>query len=233
MRRIALAAALALCALGSIAAESWAEHEGRRVYVGVDLFGGTPSASADVFRSGFFGASLRYMVTPEIGVGFDYAFMDIEYYYPESAAGPWTGPVPWSSVPERFGDLRDSWIFYHTKHFLAPQAWFIASLEDLGAPLAIRVGGGPAISFLIPNEAAEYYPGLADAFSVFSQSFETYLGFALRLGIEYKPFEYVRLGAEYLFVVDSAAAMASDIGSLGWKYVDRAGNFVLFAGVRI
>jgi hypothetical protein len=200
---------------------------------GVDAFVGTPSAASDAFRSAFFGASLRYRLSRHFELSLDYAFMETEYYYPEGASGPWAGPVPWSSMPDRYSGMRDSWIFYHTKHFLAPQLWYIEPLDRFDLPLAVRVGAGPAISFLVPSEAAEYYPGLSDAYELFKESFQAYLGLSLRLGLEYRPWRFFRVGAEYLFVVDSFSEMAGDIGRYGWEYFDRAGNFLVFVGARL
>ncbi len=218
---------------GRAAADERPWFDGRDPHLALDFVAGTPSARADVFKSAFFGASLRYMLNRQVGLGLDYAFMDVGYYYPESSAGPWAGPLPWSSVPDRYGGMKDSWIFYHTKHFISPQAWYVASLGELELPLALTVSGGPAISFLVPNEAAEFYPGLSDAFSVFKESFEAYLGFALKLGLEFRPFDYMRVGAEYLFIVDSFTGMASEIGRLGVDYFRRAGNLAIFTGVRL
>jgi hypothetical protein len=228
-----LALTLMMAAAIPAAAEEWAVPESRKPVFGFDVAVGTPSALGDVFRTAFFGVSARYFFTPEIAVSLDYAFMEKEFYYPASASGPWVGPVPWSTLPSRFEDMRDSWIFYHTKHLLAPQLWYIAPFELLELPLAVRVGGGPAISFIVPSEAAEYYPGLSDQFEVFRQDFKAFLGFSVRLGLEVELFEHLRVGADYLFIVDSAAEMAGDVGSFGIDYFDRAGNVVIFAGFRI
>ncbi|HCM25117.1 MAG: hypothetical protein A2Z99_18580 [Treponema sp. GWB1_62_6] len=207
--------------------------QGRDVRFGVDFFVGTPSASSDIFRAVFPGVSLRYRHSGRIEFSLDYAFMDFEYYYPESPSGPWMGPVDWSSMPSRFDKLRGDWIFYQTKHFIAPQVWYIASLERYGQPLAIRLGAGPAFSLVIPSESAKFYPGLADAYEQFKKDFDIHPGWSFRLGLEYKPWRAVRLGAEYLFVIDSVTSFASDIGVWGTEYLDRSGNVLIFAGVRI
>jgi len=230
-RSLALAAALAVAPF--VAAGEGARDAGPYHRFGFDLMAGTPSALTDVFRSAFFGASFRYMITEKLGLGLDYAFMDLEYYYPEGADGPWAGPVPWSSVPDRFSGLRDSWIFYHTKHYLAPQLWYFESLSEFGTPLTIRLGLGPAISFLVPSESASYYPGLSDAYSLFKESFEAYLGFSIELGLEYELGEHLRLGGEYLFIADSASDLAGDVARYGLDYFRRSGNFVFLAGVRL
>ncbi len=223
--RVASAAILFSCALASAAAQG-----GR---LGVDLFAGTPSARADVFRSAFPGLSLRYIASPNFELSLDYAFMETEYYYPESGSGPWTGPVQWSSMPDGFSGMRSSWIFYHTKHFISPVAWYIAPLESYGAPFAVRVGAGPALSLIVPNESTKYYPGLSDAFDQFKQSFKAYLGLSFRLGLEYRPARFARIGLEYLFVVDSLMDAATAAARLGFDYFDRAGNLLVFAGFRL
>jgi hypothetical protein len=202
-------------------------------HIGVEAIVGTPSAQGDIFRKAFVGASLRYIASPTFEISLDYAFMDLEYYYPQSPSGPWIGPVQWSSVPDRFAGLKDSWIFYHTKHFISPVVWYIAPLEEYGLPLALRLGAGPAISFIVPSAAAQYYPGLSDAFTEFRSSFKAYLGLSLRLGLEYRPWRYAHLGLEYLFIVDSISSLAGDISRDGFGYFDRAGNLMLVAGVRI
>jgi hypothetical protein len=202
-------------------------------YIGLDLMVGTPSARADVFRSVFPGASLRYIASPHLEFSLDYAFMDIEYYYPESGSGPWVGPIQWSSMPDRFSSLKLDWIFYHTKHFISPQIWYVAPLEALGLPLAIRLGAGPAISLIVPNEAAKYYPGLSDAFEQFKESFKAYLGLSLRVGIEYRPWRFGRVGLEYLFIVDSLPDFAGDMAREGLGYFEKAGNLVVFTGLRL
>jgi hypothetical protein len=206
---------------------------GRGPVIGVDLLVGTPSAVKDVFQTVFPGASLRFIASPTIEFSLDYAFMDIGYYYPESGNGPWRGPIRWSSMPERFDGSPVNWIFFHTSHFIAPQVWYLASLEQYGAPLAIRVGAGPAISFVIPNEAARFYPGLSDAFEEFKSGFKTYLGFSFRVGIEYRQWKFGRFGMEYLFVIDSLTDLAGNIGSYGMDYINRAGNLVVFTGIRL
>jgi hypothetical protein len=236
MRRISRAGAIliALATAAFAAAEGSPWPGGRGPFIGVDLMVGTPSAGADVFRNAFPGISLRYLVSRNFEVSLDYAFMDVGYYYPESGAGPWEGPVPWSSIPSRFEGMKDSWIFYHTKHFLAPQLWYVAPLDELlEFPLSLRVGLGPAISFLVPNESAKYYPGLSDAFALFNESFDAYLGLSVRLGLEYKPRGLLRIGAEYLFVVDSLTGLAAEAGRLGLEYFRRAGNLVIYTGLRI
>jgi hypothetical protein len=234
LRRVTAALFIGLCvvlsgeqAQGSI----WPGDLGP--FVGLDVMLGTPSAMRDVFRTGFPGVSLRYIASRNIEFSLDYAFMDIEYYYPETASGPWKGPIQWSSMPDRFQALRSDWIFYHTKHFLAPTAWYVAPLDVFDLPLAVRVGAGPAISIIVPNEAARYYPGLASAFEEFSQSYKAYLGLSLRLGLEYRPLRFARLGVEYLFVVDRPSDMVTGLGvdALGW--FERAGNFIFFAGLRL
>ncbi len=228
----ALFLAAAVSSAGAQAARSlWAGGGGP--HIGVDALVGTPSSQADVFRKGFVGASLRYMASRNLEFSLDYAFMDFEYYYPESSSGPWTGPVPWSSVPATFSSMKDSWIFYQTRHFLAPQVWYVAPLEDYGLPMAIRLGAGPALSFVVPNEAAQYYPGLSDAFDQFASNFKAYLGLSLRLGLELRPLTWGRVGLEYLFVVDSLIDMAAELGHYGLDYAGRAGNFVVYAGLRL
>jgi hypothetical protein len=230
-----LAAALFLLSLGAASGEGsvipWAGGGGP--HFGLDLFVGTPSARADVFRSVFPGASLRYIATRNLEFSLDYAFMETEYYYPVSGSGPWVGPVEWSSMPANFSGMKDNWIFFQTKHFLAPQIWYVAPLDELELPAAIRVGIGPAISFLVPNEAARYYPGLSDAFSQFTKTFDAFLGLSLHLGLEYRPMDFVHVGVEYLFLVDKVTEVASGIGSYGVKYFERAGNLMVFAGVRL
>ncbi|MDP3179979.1 MAG: hypothetical protein Q8M76_18855 [Spirochaetaceae bacterium] len=230
-----LVAVLALLAAGP--ACSFGQGSGWRggggPYLGLDVYVGTPSAASDAFRAAFPGASLRYIATKRLEFSLDYAFMDVEYYYPESGDGPWKGPVQWSSMPSAFEDMRGDWIFYHTKHFLAPQAWYVAPLDEYGAPLSIRLGAGPAISLIVPNEAAKFYPGLSDAFAQFKESFQAYLGLSLRLGVEYKPWRFARLGVEYLFLVDSLADFAGDIGANGMDFFKRSGNFIVYAGVRL
>jgi hypothetical protein len=234
-RSRALAAVLAL--LAACSAEAFGQGSawpgGGGPYIGVDFFVGTPSAMGDAFTAAFPGASLRYIASERLEFSLDYAFMDVEYYYPESGNGPWKGPVQWSSMPSAFSDMRSDWIFYHTKHFLAPQAWYVAPLDEYGAPLSIRVGAGPAISLIVPNEAAKFYPGLSDAFEQFKESFKAYLGFSLRLGAEYKPWRFARLGVEYLFLVDSLAGLAGEIGANGMEYFKRSGNFIVYAGGRL
>ena len=202
---------------------------------GLDLFVGTPSASGDIFRGVFAGSSLRYRPSRRIEFSLDYAFMGFEYYYPKSPSGPWEGPTAWSSMPSRFDDLWGDWIFYQTRHFIAPQAWYVASLERFGQPLALRVGAGPAFSLVIPSGAAKFYPGLADAFEQFRKDYEIHPGWSFRLGLEYLPRRLgaLRFGAEYLFVIDSVTGFASDIGDYGLEYLDRSGNVLIFAGVRL
>jgi hypothetical protein len=202
-------------------------------YIGVDFTAGTPSAMGDVFRAAFPGASLRFIASPRLEFSLDYAFMETGYYYPESGSGPWTGPIPWSSMPGKYDGLEDSWIFYHTKHFISPQVWYLAPLEDYGWPLAIRLGAGPAISLIVPSESATYYPGLSGAYKEFESGFKAFLGLSLRAGLEYRPWPWARLGLEYLFVVDSLVDMAANLSSEGLDFVSRAGNFVVFTGIRI
>lgn len=218
--------------LGLVTPASSEERESR---FGLDLSVGTPSAMADVFKGVFPGLSLRYMLTRRIGFSLDYAFMGFEYYYPESPTGPWVGPVAWSSMPSRFADLRSDWIFYQTRHFIAPQIWYVTSLDPSGQAVHLRLGVGPAFSFLVPSQAALYYPGLSDAFQQFSTDFEVHPGWAFRLGFEYRPrfARFLRMGAEYLFLIDSLTTFASDLGSGTLEYIDRSGNFLLFAGVRL
>jgi len=202
---------------------------------GLDTFLGTPSAMDDVFKGVFPGLSLRYMLTGRIGFSLDYAFIGFEYYYPESPSGPWVGPVAWSSMPSRFDDLRGDWIFYQTRHFVAPQVWYLTSLDPSGQTASLRLGAGPAFSFLIPAQAALYYPGLSDAFEQFSTEFDVHPGWSFRLGFEYRPefARFLRVGAEYLFLIDSVITFASDISGGALEYIDRSGNFLLFAGVRL
>ncbi len=229
---------LAVSLIFSLAAAVFApavSGEGRDARIGVDIFVGTPSAASDIFQAVFPGVSLRYHHAGGMEFSLDYAFMGFEYYYPESPSGPWSGPVEWSSMPSRFEGLRSGWIFYQTKHFIAPQIWYVASLERYGQPLAIRVGAGPAFSLVIPGESAKFYPGLADAFEQFEKDFDIHPGWSFRLGLEYLPrrLSALRFGAEYLFVIDSVTNFASDIGTWGTEYIDRSGNVLVFAGVRI
>lgn len=209
----------------------WPDDAGS--HIGIDLFLGTPSALGDVFRTGFPGLSLRYIASPRLEFSLDYAFMAIEYYYPESGSGPWRGPVPWSSIPPAFSSLQSDWIFFQTRHFISPQVWYVAPLDVLGLPAALRLGLGPAISLIIPNESARYYPGLSSAFQQFSKTFDAFLGMSLHLGAEYRLFEVLRLGLDYLFVIDSITSIGGDIGSYGWDYFKRSGNLLVFAGVRL
>jgi len=236
-RALALAGALLFAALAGApptAAEPEPRPGGGGPRFGIDAFVGTPSAFGDAFRSVFFGASLRYIVSPNLELSLDYAFMDVGYYYPEDAQGDsWAGPVPWSSMPERYEGMRSSWIFYHTRHFLAPQLWYLAPLDRFELPLALRVGAGPAFSFLVANDAADYYPGLAEAYALFKKDFEAYLGLSLRLGLEYRPGRFWRLGLEYLFIVDSFSGLADDLGRYGFGYVERSGNLLAFVGARL
>lgn len=159
--------------------------------------------------------------------------MDIEYYYPESPAGPWHGPVPWSSMPARFEDFRDGWIFYQTRHYLAPHAWYLAPLGRYDSPFAIRLGAGPALSFVIASESARFYPGLSEAFEQFASGFEAWLGLSLHAGAEYQGWRHVRLGAEYLFVVDTIDQAVRNLGRDPWGWIAAAGNVLLYAGVRL
>jgi hypothetical protein len=201
--------------------------------IGLDLFVGAPAVASGGFIGVFPGASLRYLASPRFELSLDYAFIGFEYYYPESGQGPWRGPVPWSAVPGRFSGLRSDWIFYHTKHFVAPQAWVVAPFEALGQSFALRLGAGPALSFVVPSEAAKYYPGLSEAFSEFSTSFEAYLGLSFRVGLEYRPWGFARFGLEYLFIADSLATFGADLSREGIEYVKRSGNLVLFVGGRL
>lgn len=231
----AIAAAMLFILLASGVA--WGEGSlwpsGGGPYLGVDLFVGTPSARGDVFRSVFPGASLRFIASRHFELSLDYAFMDIEYYYPETPSGPWAGPTQWSSMPPRFAGMRADWIFFHTKHFIAPLAWYVAPLDELGLPLALRLGAGPAVSLIVPNESAVYYPGLSAAFEQFRQSFKAYLGLTLRVGLEYRPWNLVRFGVEYLFVVNALADFAGELARDPVGYFDKAGNFLVFAGLRL
>jgi hypothetical protein len=203
--------------------------------LGLDTFVGTPSAMDDVFKGVFPGFSLRYMVNQRVGISLDYAFIGFEYYYPESPSGPWAGPVAWSSMPSRFSDLRGDWIFYQTRHFIAPQVWYLTSLDPVRQAFTLRLGAGPAFSFLIPAEAALYYPGLSEAFEQFSKDFDIHPGWSFRLGLEYQPqfAGFLRFGAEYLFLIDSLTTFASELSTDVLDYIDRSGNFLLFAGVRL
>ncbi|MFH2114017.1 MAG: hypothetical protein ABIJ86_05880 [Spirochaetota bacterium] len=207
----------------------------REYRFGLDTFVGTPSAADDVFKGVFPGLSLRYMMNDRFGFSLDYAFIGFEYYYPESPSGPWAGPVAWSSMPSRFSDLQDDWIFYQTRHFIAPQMWYLTSLDPVRQAFTLRLGAGPAISFLIPAEAALYYPGLSDAFEQFNKDFEIHPGWSFRLGLEFQPqfAGFLRFGAEYLFLIDSITTFASEVSSSALDYIDRSGNFLLFAGVRL
>jgi hypothetical protein len=223
-----------LFAAGSaLPAQSLGWRDGNGPHVGVDAFVGSPSARGDIFREVFFGASLRFIATAHIEISLDYAFMGTDYYYPQPGSGSWAGPVPWSSLPASFGAARDSWIFYQTRHFLAPQLWYVAPLERFGLPLAVRLGAGPAVSFVLPSEAAQYYPGLSDAYQQFSSSFKAYLGLSLRAGLEYRPWRVWRLGAEYLFIVDSLSDTAAELARDGIEYFNRAGSLLFFAGLRL
>ncbi|MFH2113925.1 MAG: hypothetical protein ABIJ86_05385, partial [Spirochaetota bacterium] len=231
-RRISAMMLFIFIILGLAASVSGEEREAR---FGLDTFIGTPSAMDDVFKGVFPGLSLRFMLNGKIGFSLDYAFIGFEYYYPESPSGPWIGPVAWSSMPARFADLQADWIFYQTRHFIAPQVWYVTSLDSSGQEVSVRLGAGPAFSFLIPAESALYYPGLSDAFEQFNNDFEIHPGWSFRLGFEYRPrfARFLRLGAEYLFLIDSLTAFASEVSSDVLDYVDRSGNFLLFLGVRL
>lgn len=227
--RLWLLLPLFLCLAAKVSAQ---EPDSR---IGADIFIGTPSAADDVFRGVFPGLSLRFMLNRKVGFSLDYAFLGFEYYYPETPSGPWAGPVEWSSMPSRFSHLRSDWIFYQTRHFIAPQIWYLSSLDAEGQALFLRLGAGPAFSFLLPAQAAKYYPGLSDAFTQFNEDFEVYPGWSFRMGLEYKPSfaPFLRLGAEYLFLIDSLVTFAADLSSGAWDYLDRAGNFLIFVGVRL
>ncbi len=200
---------------------------------GMDAFMGAPSLFNGVFDAPFPGISLRFRATPTLEFSLDYAFMNIEYYYPEEASGAWFGPVPWSSMPELFAAYRDSWLFYQTKHFLAPFVWYRSILSETPVHLTLRLGLGPAFSLIIPNEASQYYPGFLDEFTAFSQSFSINLGAASRIGLETALWDNFVFGADLLFIVDSFVNVASDIAHYGYGYIERAGNLLLFIGVRI
>jgi hypothetical protein len=230
---LALAAALALSAAPAPAEGfrlPWAD--GQR-HLGLELFVGLPSARPADFPEAFPGLSLRYLASRNLELSLDYAFMGFEYYYPESPSGPWRGPVRWSAMPGRFSSLRSSWIFYHTRHFLAPTAWLVAPMDYIGLPFALRLGLGPGLSLVLPSEAAKYYLGLADAYAAFEKDFDVYLGLSLRLGLEYRTEGMTRLGFEYLFIVDSLSEFAAEASRDGASYFARSGNFVFFAGVRL
>ena len=94
-------------------------------------------------------------------------------------------------MPSHFADLRADWIFYQTRHFIAPQVWYLTTLDPDRQAFTLRLGAGPAFSFLLPAEAARYYPGLSDAFEQFSKDFEIHPGWSFRLGLEYRP-EFAR-----------------------------------------
>ena len=232
MRKILPVWVLLLFSLSLAVGVSAQEGEGR---FGADIFVGTPSAMDDVFKGVFPGLSLRFMLNGRVGFSLDYAFIGFEYYYPESSSGPWAGPVAWSSMPSRFSDLRADWIFYQTRHFIAPQVWYLTTLDPDRQAFTLRLGAGPAFSFLLPAEAARYYPGLSDAFEQFSKDFEIHPGWSFRLGLEYQPefARFLRFGAEYLFLIDSLTTFASELSSGALDYIDRSGNFLLFAGVRL
>jgi hypothetical protein len=232
----ALALCLAAClasvtAAGAQGLVRWADGGGP--YLGVDAFVGTPSAIKDVFRQAFPGLSLRYIASPNFELSLDYAFMETEYYYPSTPSGPWVGPVEWSSMPAAFSGMKSDWIFFQTRHYIAPQAWYLAPLESYGLPLAIRLGAGPALSFVIPSESAKYYPGLSDAYDLFTKSFKAYLGLSLRAGLEYRPWPFARFGLDYLFVVDDLAGMAGELSKDPAGYFNRSGNFIIYAGARL
>lgn len=228
-KKVALAAALAALALNAAAARD------ERPFLGLDLFVGTPSSADDFFRAAFPGLSLRFRPFRRVEFSVDYAFLGFEYYYPESPSGPWKGPVEWSSMPSRLDGLRSEWIFYQTRHFIAPQVWYLASLERYGQPLAVRVGLGPAFSLVLPGQSAHYYPGLSDAFEQFEKDFDIHPGWSFRLGLEYRPrrLDALRFGAEYLFLIDSASAFASGMEDGALEYADKAGNLLVFAGLRL
>ena len=143
--------------------------------------------------------------------------------------------MAWSSMPSHFADLRADWIFYQTRHFIAPQVWYLTTLDPDRQAFTLRLGAGPAFSFLLPAEAARYYPGLSDAFEQFSKDFEIHPGWSFRLGLEYRPefARFLRFGAEYLFLIDSVTTFASELSNGALDYIDRSGNFLLFAGVRL
>jgi len=233
IRALALILAVSVTAQG-LAAEIFSPWSDGRARLGLDLSLGTPSGLKDVFRSAFPGVSLRYLATRNFEFSLDYAYLEMSYYYPTSPSGPWAGPVPWSSVPASFSGMRTDWLFYQTRHFLAPQAWYVGSLEEaLGLPLDLRVGLGPALTLVVPSEALKYYPSLADAVANFSSTFKAYLGLSFHAGLGWHPTDWFRLGAEYLFVVDSPFDVMTELwrDPLGW--VERSGNLVLTAGVRL
>ena len=202
-------------------------------HFGLDLFVGTPSAADDIFQAVFPGISLRYLYSPHVEFSLDYAFLALEYYYPKSPSGPWVGPVEWSSVPSRFNGLKDSWIFYHTRHYISPLAWYVERFDEGRSPFALRVGAGPVLSLVIPNGSADYYPGLSDAFEQFELDFDMHPGWSIAVGLEYAPWRLLRVGVEYLFIVDSLPDFVDNMGHSGLNYVEQAGNFRLFAGLRI
>ncbi len=228
MKRIvfALCASLLLGGL-PVAAQDDLPH-----VLGVDFTIGTPSSFQDIFRSVSLGASVRWLATDRIEVSLDYFYLGKEFYYPDS--GDWYGPVPWTSVPS--GDIHAyDWIFYHTRHYIAPKAWYLVPLDALSeaGDFDLRLGTGPALNFIIPSEAAIYYPELADAFEQFEKTFDAYLGWTVNVGLEYHPVPLVALGFEYMFLIDDFTKIAYSMSQDWLGYLDKAGNFVFYVGMRI
>jgi len=207
--------------------------QARTPHFGLDVFVGTPSAADDIFQAVFPGISLRFLYSRNVEFSLDYAFIALEYYYPKSPSGPWVGPVEWSSVPSRFSGLRDSWMFYHTRHYISPLAWYVERFDEGNSPFALRVGAGPVLSLVIPNGSADYYPGLSDAFEKYELDFDIHPGWSVAVGLEYAPWRLFRVGVEYLFIVDSLPDFVDNMGRSGLNYVDKAGNLKLFMGLRI
>ncbi|MCX7023255.1 MAG: hypothetical protein NT080_01375 [Spirochaetes bacterium] len=223
------AAAFALALVLSLPA---AAQEGLPHILGIDLVVGTPSSVQDVFRSVTVGASVRWLMSYNVELSLDYFFLGTEYYYPDPDSGDWVGPVPWTSVPQNWGVDASDWIFYHTRHYLAPKAWLLIPSEPYGG-FAARFGTGPALSFVVPSEAATYYPELADAFAEFETTFEAYLGWTLDAGLEWRPMKLLAVGFEYLFVADDLRTILASFARDWLGYLDRSGNLVIYLGVRI
>jgi opacity protein-like surface antigen len=232
--RLAVFVALLMIASAACAQDTtMPPDQAHRPHFGLDVFVGTPSAADDIFQAVFPGISLRFLYSRNIEFSLDYAFIALEYYYPKSPSGPWVGPVDWSSVPSRFNGLRDSWIFYHTRHYISPLAWYVERLNEGHSPFALRVGAGPVLSLVIPSGSADYYPGLSDAFEKFELDFDVHPGWSVAVGLEYAPWRLLRVGVEYLFIVDSLPDFVENMGHSGLNYVDKAGNLKLFVGLRI
>jgi len=201
-------------------------------HIALDLFVGAPLNPADTFTNPFPGASLRFFASSNIEFGIDYIFLGTDYYYPESPSGSWQGPVEWSSMPAGFRSQSD-WIFYQTRHFISPMVWYVVPPSPDALPFAVRLGLGPALSFVVPSGAADYYPGLSQSFSQFSSGFKAFLGASLAMGVEFRLGSVATLGAQCRMVVDSFTTMVDDIGRLGLSWLGEAGIITASAGLRL